>query len=994
MKDAYNSRQIDLIFKQILLDANPQLSTLSVKNYLSDIRHFIGWHANSRSNEMTISGITDSDASVTSLFSYDRLSLYESSMRGTLTNESTLKRRMNSIKLVQRYLVDKNIIHSSIYKGPATNIEPSVASDMQPHTDGEKSTFVQNIENSRPIDSNAILKPYNSLKPKFINRAFFFGLPVLAFLASLFYFSLSTQSGDSRQYPYQQMIASARDQHSQIAARPILFAGVVRDSLGNPIVDAKKFQFKLYHTETGGQAVYESGLCELRPSLRGQIRAYIGGSSTSASSIATCGTQIPKSIAEGISPLYLGITVGADAEMSPRQQLANSALSTNALRIDGFGLGTDANSIPYIQSDGTIRLSNPNSTITSTSSDGKLTIGASSALLLSSGQFKDIEFEATQSGNIRFRTDTNAGDQMIIAQSGNVGINTTPNQFKLEISGSIGPSTKNAYNLGSVGRSWGTVYTNRICFTSESYCIDKDNMDGMAIETADIAETYPTEVNSEYGDVMAIGQREVVTSNGDKIRQLVKATSANNAHLLGVIANNKDRRVVVGNNVSTQDNPRAIALKGRIPVKINPSSAAIKPGDYLSTSSVAGQATKAKESGIMIGRALDTWTPGQGQQTVMTYIETSYAQIESDNLQNLAQQIKTLDLFPRSVQTSKIISPIIQTTTLTAQTIQAEEIATNQLTARSATISGTLTAETVDAKNIQDLAARIEEAVKQTQSLEKQAVSSQASGEKIFEIQSSLDKLIASDVQNSLVDIDEDPSLGPIAKDILSNNLTIMETASVFNLEIGGGIRSLTNDLHINALSTIQFMQGAVTLAANGDINTKGALRAEKGIATNTIQPLNTASDLDISLGKDRSIFVKQTSSDKVSARIGADGRASFDALSLSSSDSTPSAIIAAADNLLVNGLFTPAIETQSSSVGIAKIPSEEREVAIYTSQMIPGARIFLTSITANSPPLTLGKTEDCTDAPGLCKPYFTVTTSEAVTTDLEFNWLIIQTSP
>ena len=109
---------------------------------------------------------------------------------------------------------------------------------------------------------------------------------------------------------------------------------------------------------------------------------------------------------------------------------------------------------------------------------------------------------------------------------------------------------------------------------------------------------------------------------------------------------------------------------------------------------------------------------------------------------------------------------------------------------------------------------------------------------------------------------------------------------------------------------------------------------------------------------------------------------------------STPSALIAASDNLTTHGLFAPAIETHASSVGIAKIPSEEREIVIYTSQMVPGARVFLTSITSDSPPLTLGKTESCENVSEPCKPYFTVTTSQLVTTDLEFNWLIIQTSP
>jgi hypothetical protein len=663
-----------------------------------------------------------------------------------------------------------------------------------------------------------------------------------------------------------------------------------------------------------------------------------------------------------------------------------------------FRRGSGANSIPVIQNDGSITLSDPASKIVSTNPEGTFTIGGASALLLTSGSYKDIEFEATQSGNIRFRAGSLGADQMVIARNGNIGINTnTPDQFRLEISGSIGPSVRGSYNLGSSNRSWDTVYTNKICFTSDSYCIDKNSVTGLAIETADVAEIYPVEAGGEVGDVVALGPNLIKTTSGDRIRSLVKATSSMNQYLVGVIANNHDRRIIVGQNISSADNPLPIALKGRIPVKIAPNSPAIHAGDYLSSSDVAGLATKATKNGIMIGRAIDDWLPNTGQQTVMTYIETSYAQLTTSPLADVARQIQTLDIFPHSVETQKIISPIIETDKLTARTITTNSLQADKLTAHEATISGTLTADTVEAKNISDLAARIAEAVKKTgelaSSTTSQTQTTADNAAKINEIQKSLNEIATSSPsipppQNGT---DNSQLLGPVASaNLLVSNLTATETTNLFDVNIGGTIRALTDTLNLSALSSISFMDKAVTIAKNGDIVTQGLLRAEKGVQTNEISSLSDTDNVSVNLGVQGALFVKQ-GANRVSASISSQGKASFDSLSLSS-ESTPSAILASSDNLRQNGLFAPGIESEESSVGVGSIPSGEREVVVYTNKLTQGAKVFLTPLSSDGPIPTLAATNTCSDQDALgCKSYFIVQTASDVTNDTSFNWLVIQ---
>ncbi len=55
--------------------------------------------------------------------------------------------------------------------------------------------------------------------------------------------------------------------------------------------------------------------------------------------------------------------------------------------------------------------------------------------------------------------DTTLYDRMTLTSAGNVGIGTTaPTTFKLQVSGSVGPNSDNANNLGSGSLRWGTIY--------------------------------------------------------------------------------------------------------------------------------------------------------------------------------------------------------------------------------------------------------------------------------------------------------------------------------------------------------------------------------------------------------------------------------------------------------------------------------------------------------------------------------------------------------
>ena len=74
---------------------------------------------------------------------------------------------------------------------------------------------------------------------------------------------------------------------------------------------------------------------------------------------------------------------------------------------------------------------------------------------------------------------------------------------------------------------------------------------------------------------------------------------------------------------STSDN-RAVALSGRVPVKIASDSGEIHVGDYLTSSSTPGRAMKATKAGYIVAKALEDWSPDSGKESIMVFVNLGY----------------------------------------------------------------------------------------------------------------------------------------------------------------------------------------------------------------------------------------------------------------------------------------------------------------------------------------------------------------------------------
>ena len=124
---------------------------------------------------------------------------------------------------------------------------------------------------------------------------------------------------------------------------------------------------------------------------------------------------------------------------------------------------------------------------------------------------------------------------------------------------------------------------------------NNDNTDGV-----DLAEFYPSSEELQPADVVSIDSINPIT--------IKKANFTDGSKVIGIVSTQPG--LILG-----QESPNSykVALAGRVPVSIDPSSASIEPGDLIGASSTSGKGKKVN-SGYIVGRALESWTSGSSEQ--------------------------------------------------------------------------------------------------------------------------------------------------------------------------------------------------------------------------------------------------------------------------------------------------------------------------------------------------------------------------------------------
>ncbi len=128
--------------------------------------------------------------------------------------------------------------------------------------------------------------------------------------------------------------------------------------------------------------------------------------------------------------------------------------------------------------------------------------------------------------------------------------------------------------------------------------------DSIYTTPADLAEMYPAKADVEEASVV-----ELISNPASASGYLVqRATTGSGNQLFGVVSTNPG--LVLGKdfqNKDATDPQKPVALSGRVPVAVSDENGPIAIGDYLTASSIPGVAMKATKPGVVIGQALESF---------------------------------------------------------------------------------------------------------------------------------------------------------------------------------------------------------------------------------------------------------------------------------------------------------------------------------------------------------------------------------------------------
>ncbi|MFA5838579.1 MAG: immunoglobulin-like domain-containing protein [Candidatus Paceibacterota bacterium] len=186
-----------------------------------------------------------------------------------------------------------------------------------------------------------------------------------------------------------------------------------------------------------------------------------------------------------------------------------------------------------------------------------------------------------------FQVNAAGTERLVIKGNGNVGIGTTTPISTLSVQGSLC-----VRDTGSCGTTAGTIYATTATITD-----------------IDLAENYLTNDQTiEAGEIVSLD-----LSNPEFIKR-----AETGEKLLGVISTKPG--ILLGQEIK---NGKPIALKGRVPVKVNSDGGDIFIGDKITISSVSGVGMKANKTSQTIGTALEPFIGG-GTSSIMVNVENEF----------------------------------------------------------------------------------------------------------------------------------------------------------------------------------------------------------------------------------------------------------------------------------------------------------------------------------------------------------------------------------
>jgi hypothetical protein len=232
----------------------------------------------------------------------------------------------------------------------------------------------------------------------------------------------------------------------------------------------------------------------------------------------------------------------------------------------------------------------------------------------------DIQANASTAGDLKISVTAPAGSTCSIGFSDSEGA-TSQDNIDCGVASQLIPGNNLAdkYTISgtvTAGGTAGTIALNWAQFVASGSVIVYRGASVVAyrIGGADLAEVY-------YTDDSSISNGDIVALASTGVSQVKKTSIPYQTSTLGIISTKPG--LVIGETDGT-GKPVIVGLSGRVPVKVSNINGAIKPGDYITTSSISGVGMKATDPGQVIGKALTSLPDDIEQGEVIVFIQNSY----------------------------------------------------------------------------------------------------------------------------------------------------------------------------------------------------------------------------------------------------------------------------------------------------------------------------------------------------------------------------------
>ena len=616
----------------------------------------------------------------------------------------------------------------------------------------------------------------------------------------------------------------------------------------------------------------------------------------------------------------------------------------------------------------------------------------------------------TADANI-FAIRRNSSTRLIIDDEGSIYF--MPSTFAASNPGSRISSVGNSYLMGGNLGIGTTGPTSKLQIVGGN-CADDAEGGGC---TADYAEIYPSSQDVEKGDLLII-------DSDSAVQGAVKRSSAPyQQNILGIVST-APAAIAEGSNLSFLHteyilDPRkpAVALAGRVPLKVSTENGPIEIGDYLTSSSTPGVAMKASRPGPVVGKALEAFggdcfvadaprndeegvTPSDViaseakqscQDKILVFVNVSYAD-PGNFFANLSMDEDGNLIVPKIKVGSLILDESLATA---SSSLRASEgsvaISTNEGIASSPSAPRNDMAGNV----FYDLSGKIASLEDRIAELEEIASSQTPRNDVIADNSvtatseggACCDSAAVSEIASSSATPRDDVALELTPPDILlaSGSATLTpEGWRVANLSVtseatfSGMLTAYELDVQDSLRVFGETILGKTNIV--GDLSVDGTLSIENGSEINVIgtlylQKSSLADKLDIFNGRvtiDNEGNIK-TVGEVVAASI------VTNKLTISNIPVTASASAA------VSGIATDSASPRNddSTIGTGKILAGQRNLVISSNQVGTSSKIF---ISANKPVLIaiISKNIEAKN--------FTVELADVQLEDITFDWWIVQT--